>query len=86
MNPMDQLQYYFQNWGGGMVMGFGMVFGVAMLIWSIYWKGMALWHAVKSGEKIWFIALLIINTAGILEILYLYFFSKNKQKGLPKLD
>ncbi len=69
-----------------MFAGFGIVIGLAVLLWSLYWKAMALWHAVKSGEKIWFVALLLISMMGIVEILYLYFFSKNKQKGLPKLD
>ena len=49
-----------------------------LAIWSIAWKGIALWKAVKSGSKPWFIALLIVNTLGILEILYIYVFSKKK--------
>lgn len=36
-------------------------------------KGYALWHAAKRDEKGWFIALLLINTIGILELVYLYF-------------
>lgn len=47
-----------------------------LLAWSLYWKGRALWRAAQRGEQGWFIALLIINTVGILEILYLYVFSK----------
>jgi len=76
------------SWGGHwpIIGGLGMVVGLLVLAWTLYWKAMALWHAVRNGEKGWFIALLIINTVGILEILYLYVFSKNKQKGLPKLD
>ncbi|RJQ13790.1 hypothetical protein C4553_02720 [Candidatus Parcubacteria bacterium] len=48
----------------------------ALLIWSLVWKGLALWKAARSGSKEWFVALLVINTVGILEILYLYVFSK----------
>ncbi|HEY9583521.1 MAG TPA: DUF5652 family protein [Candidatus Paceibacterota bacterium] len=36
-------------------------------------KGYALWHAAKRDEKGWFIALLLVNTFGILELIYLYF-------------
>lgn len=57
----------------------GMMFGGFMLIlvaWTLYWKYRSLWYAAKHDHKWWFIALLIINTAGILEILYLYIFSK----------
>lgn len=56
-------------------MGFGVFFIVA-IVWSIAWKGMALWKAARKGHKGWFVALLLINTLGILEILYIYVFSK----------
>ncbi len=39
-------------------------------------KGYALWHAAKRDEKAWFIALLVINTMGILELAYLAFIVK----------
>jgi hypothetical protein len=48
------------------------------VLWSIVLKGLALWHAARRGEQWWFIALLVINTAGILEIIYLFFFAKLK--------
>ncbi len=85
---MDPFHYYINTWGGHwpILMGAGVAIGLLGLIWVLYWKAMSLWHAVKNGEKAWFVALLIINTFGILEILYLYFFSKNKQKGWPKLE
>jgi hypothetical protein len=46
------------------------------LIWSLIWKGFALWKAARKNSPAWFIALLVINTLGILEILYLFLFSK----------
>ncbi len=49
-------------------------------LWSIVWKGFALWRAAQRGDKKWFVALLVINTLGILEILYLYVFSKDSNK------
>jgi len=51
-------------------------FVLIFILWSIVWKGLALWHAARRGEQWWFLALLIINTAGILEIVYLFFFAK----------
>lgn len=48
----------------------------ALMIWGLVWKGLALWTAARSGSKPWFVALLIINTLGILEILYIFWFSK----------
>lgn len=49
---------------------------LVLVVWTLVWKGMALWKAAKQGSKGWFVALLIINTLGILDILYLYVFSK----------
>jgi len=46
---------------------------IPTMIWSLSWKGLALWHAAKRNEKWWFIGILIINTIGILEICYLAF-------------
>jgi hypothetical protein len=51
---------------------------VIVALWTLAWKGMALWKAAREGSKPWFIALLLINTVGILDILYLYVFSKKK--------
>ena len=42
-----------------------------LLIWSIFWKGMALWRSARMNHKGWFIALLVINTVGIFEIVYI---------------
>jgi hypothetical protein len=61
------------------------IFVVASLVfvlWSIFWKGWALWIAARNGSKTWFIALLVINTVGILEILYIFIFSKRKKKEI----
>lgn len=56
-------------------------FGVVIMIaWSLAWKGVALWKAARSGDRNWFIALLVLNTAGILEIIYIFVFNK---KNLP---
>ncbi len=51
----------------------------AIVAWSLPWKGFALWKSARRGDNIWFIVLLLINTAGILEIAYLFLFS-NKRK------
>ena len=63
--------------GAGWMSNFGYWF-FPLILWSIIWKGMALWRAARLRSKGWFIALLIVNTVGILEILYLYVFSKEK--------
>jgi methionyl-tRNA synthetase len=52
----------------------------ALYIWSVLWKGIALWRSAKLEQKNWFVAVLILNTFGILEIVYLFFFAKKKLK------
>ena len=49
-------------------------------IWSVVWKGLALWKAAKKDHKYWYVAILLINTVGILEIIYLAFFQKKEKK------
>ncbi|MFA6136094.1 MAG: DUF5652 family protein [Candidatus Paceibacterota bacterium] len=49
-----------------------------LLGWITIWKGIALWKASALKSKPWFIALLVINTMGILEILYIFFLYKVK--------
>lgn len=58
---------------------FGIVFPLIILValWTVILKGFALWHAARAGQKWWFIALLVINTIGILELVYLLFFRPN---------
>ena len=47
-----------------------------VLVWAVVWKGIALWHAARGGQKAWYIAILLVNSLGILEIVYLQFFRK----------
>ena len=63
--------------------GIGMFFGLAIMVWSLYWKGMSMWKAANKGDRNWFIALLILNTLGILDILYIHVFSKPKAEAAP---
>ena len=45
-----------------------------IVVWSLAWKALALWFSARSNQKAWFIALIVINTLGLLEIIYLAFF------------
>jgi len=49
-----------------------------MIVWSIPWKAVALWRSARMNKKLWFTVLLIVNTLGVLEILYIFFFSRKK--------
>lgn len=47
-------------------------------VWSYIWKGIALWHSAKNHQRNWFIVILVLNTVGILEIVYLFRFAKKR--------
>ncbi len=49
-----------------------------LLAWTLPWKAVALWRAVKKHQHKWFIGLLLVNTLGILEIFYLFCFQNKK--------
>lgn len=55
---------------------------IALLIaaWSLPWKGYALWIAARNRHPRWFIALILINTAAILEIIYIFAVGKKALK------
>ncbi len=61
--------------GLGLTALFVVFVGVAV-VWTLVWKGLALWRAAQNRQLGWFIALLIVHTLGILEIVYLLFFQK----------
>ena len=43
-----------------------------LALWTIPWKIYAIWLAVKNGHKKWFVALILLNTFAILEIIYVF--------------
>ena len=49
-------------------------FLIVAAVWTIVLKGFALWYSARGSQKGWFIALLIVNTLGILELVYLIWF------------
>jgi hypothetical protein len=51
---------------------------ILFLIWSVLWKAGALWVSARSNEKWWFIVLLILNSMGLLEAIYLFWVKKGK--------
>ncbi len=51
---------------------------IIMLLWSYCWKLIGLWTAGKKQALPWFIVIALFNTMGILEILYVFVFSKKK--------
>ncbi len=64
MGPLEALPWFF----------------LPVVLWSMVWKGLALWRAGKNNSRWWFIAMFVVNTGGILEIVYIFVFSGRKAR------
>ncbi len=51
-------------------------------LWTLPWKGYALWNASQTRNKKWFVALLILNTFALLDIFYIFYIAKKSPKDL----
>ena len=47
-------------------------------LFELIMKAFALWKAARANHRDWFIVLLLINTAGILPLIYMKFINNNK--------
>jgi hypothetical protein len=69
-----------ESWHGAFInMPFsGPMLGIlgVLAVWSLFWKGLALWHSGRRGQPWWFVIMLVVNTVGILEIIYLFAVAK----------
>jgi hypothetical protein len=55
-------------------------FLLGLLVWELIWKGFALWRAGRRNQPAWFFLIFILNTAGILSIVYLFMTREKKQQ------
>ncbi|MEP7204919.1 MAG: DUF5652 family protein [Candidatus Saccharibacteria bacterium] len=58
---------------------------IILILWEITWKGFALWRASHNNQLEWFISILVINSLGILPILYLILHPKNHKLKTSQL-
>ncbi len=65
-----------QVWANGAGMT---AFIVVLVVWSAIWKAIALWKAARNNHLAWYIIMLILNTAGILEIIYIFAVGKSTE-------
>jgi len=66
MTP-DTITSTFDTWVNNHPLLFGL-----LIIWSLTIKGMALWKAAEREQKPWFIVILVVNTFGLLDLLYIF--------------
>ena len=82
----------FRNWGynwsgtGYKGLFLGPMAGIAgaaivtLLVWTLVWQGIGLWRSARHEQRGWFIALLVVNSLGLLPIIYLAFFQRKPKK------
>ena len=46
---------------------------IGLSIWDLVWRSQALWRSAQLKQKWWFIALLLVNSVGILPLYYMHF-------------
>lgn len=68
--------------------GMNAMFGVfaVLFLGVMALKGWALWRAARLGKQWWFIGLLVINTLGILPVIFLLMTNDEYQKWLTKKE
>jgi hypothetical protein len=57
---------------------------ILLAIWDGVWKLIALWKSARHNQLAWFICLAILNTVGILPILYILCFQKPAPRAPPQ--
>lgn len=53
---------------------------IFLIIWDLTWKLIGLWNAGRNNEVIWFLSIALINSLGILPIIYIII-CKNRLKN-----
>jgi hypothetical protein len=53
-------------------------------LWTLVWKIYASWNASKKGQKGWFVAIIVFNTLGILDMIYIFAILKKSLKQVIK--
>ncbi|HEX75541.1 MAG TPA: hypothetical protein G4O12_03040 [Dehalococcoidia bacterium] len=68
---MDSLAWSVAYWSPWLIL--------LLVAWTLPWKGVALWRAAGNKHLWWFVALFLLNTLAILEIVYIFGFSKRRE-------
>lgn len=53
---------------------------VILSIWDAVWKLIALWKSARNNHLVWFICIAIINSVGILPIVYILMHRDRREK------
>ena len=53
---------------------------LAIILWTIPWKMWALWLSARRGDFWWFVVIILFSSLAILEIFYIFFIAKQKDR------
>ncbi len=70
------------NLGTNALPGWIIAVVVLLSIWGVIWKGIGLWHAGVDRNLLWFVLMFVLNTLGILEIVYIFAISRPRRARL----
>ncbi len=76
MNCISLNFCYYGDMDTAFLDGFPLWLIVVVVLWSMAWKGVALWKSAQLSQKRWFIVLFLVNTFGILDIIYIRFVAR----------
>ena len=57
---------------------------VLLIVWTLLWKCYSVWLASKNNHKKWFVALVVLNTVGILDMIYIFAYLKKKPSDVKR--
>jgi len=57
-----------------------------VVVWDLIWKMIALWKSARRDQKVWFIFLAIINSVGILPIIYLLLYKDQPENVVESVS
>lgn len=66
------IQQYEDNWFGKSEILYFIIPLVLFALLDVVLRGVSLWKSAQRKQKVWFIALLLVNSVGVLPAIYLY--------------
>jgi hypothetical protein len=57
---------------------------IPLMVWEAVWKAVGMWKSARHGQLGWFVCIAVFNTVGILPIIYIVFFQKDKNASGKK--
>jgi len=84
MNIEEQVSLFLTD---SNVLGLSVLSGIgvfSLLLWTLPWKGYALWRAAQNNHRVWFVVLFLVNTAALLEMIYIFFVDRKQRQSHSK--